>query len=26
MDAALARRDPPRKAPEDYVISATAQI
>jgi alkanesulfonate monooxygenase SsuD/methylene tetrahydromethanopterin reductase-like flavin-dependent oxidoreductase (luciferase family) len=26
MEAALARRDPARKAPEDYVISATAQI
>jgi hypothetical protein len=26
MDAALARREPARKAPEDYVIQATAQI
>ena len=26
MEAALARREPARKAPEDYVIQATAQI
>jgi alkanesulfonate monooxygenase SsuD/methylene tetrahydromethanopterin reductase-like flavin-dependent oxidoreductase (luciferase family) len=26
MEGALARREPPRKAPDDYVISATAQI